>query len=83
MFDNQTLFSSNGQDTSYSRGEPWIKTPYRDGKANLSTIETYAGQIAQLMTDQTRRLRSITDPEFGFARVNVVKTETCIHVRWS
>jgi hypothetical protein len=79
MFQNQTLVN-NALETS---GEPWLKSLYHKGQSNFSTVEAYASQIARAMTKQTRLIRSFRDEHYGFAKGTVMKTETCVQVRWA
>jgi hypothetical protein len=82
MFYNKRVGGNYGSYAQNLDGDLWIKMIYHNGTANLTTMEAYAGQLARSLTVKTRILSSQRDQDLGFARGIVVKTETCIEVKW-
>jgi len=80
MYQDQTLFLDR---QSRPNGEAWLKSLYHNGQSNLTTVEAHASKIARAITKQTRRIRSLRDPEYGFAKGTVMETATCVQVRWA
>lgn len=82
MFYDKRVGGNYGSYTQNLDGDLWIKMIYRNGTANLTTMEAYAEQLARSLTAKTRMLGSLKDQGLGSAKGVVVKTETCIEVRW-
>lgn len=79
---NQTLkLELNANYPRDSYGEAWIKTLYRNGRADLTTIEAFTSQIAASISAQAR-MSSHRDWNSAFVYGRANRTETCIQVRW-
>ena len=63
-------------------GSLWIKSLYRNGTANISTVETLVGQLATSMTAYTR-INPNRDQSLGYVYGSAIRTETCIRVQWA
>lgn len=82
IFSNQTLkLELNANYPRDSYGEAWIKSLYRKGRADLTTVNEFTSQIAASISAQARMSpRRDWKSAFVYGRAN--RTETCIHVRW-
>ncbi|OAL54792.1 hypothetical protein IQ07DRAFT_628521 [Pyrenochaeta sp. DS3sAY3a] len=72
-------FNSKNPGDSY--GEAWMKTLYRNGRANLTTVEGFTSEIAASISAQAR-MSSHRDWNSAFVYGRANRTETCIQVRW-
>lgn len=83
LFSDQRIQSVYGPNApEASSGQDWIKALYKLGKANFTTVESYAKQLADSLTIYTRTSHFNSSDASTFARGNANRTDICVHVRW-
>lgn len=82
IFDNKTLdtpYWSRG--ASSAQGDLWLINMYRNGTADMDTINTYMNGLAWSMTGNMRQNSEDSMP-LRIASGQMQKVETCLTVRW-
>jgi hypothetical protein len=83
FFANQSVLLTASMNMAWlSSGEVWIKQLFNNGSASISTISEQVGQLARSMTAYNRK-RPKAESVFDFAYGDVIKTETCVQVKWA
>ncbi|KAL1644183.1 hypothetical protein SLS58_004463 [Diplodia intermedia] len=62
-------------------GQPWMKLLYRDGTANMSSVNQYMNGLALSMSAAIRQYGD--DSSTDYIRGTVMDSQTCIRVRWA
>lgn len=83
QFDKKSLVLAYGpQSPSASYGELWTKNLYRNGTANLDSVEAFTARLTRSMSASIRLFGSKRSEKFGFVQGDAVQTDTCVQVRW-
>lgn len=69
-------------DSTASYGEIWIKNLYRNGTADLDSVEAFTARLTRAMTAFMRLRGSKENRKIGCVEGVAVQTKTCVQVQW-
>lgn len=69
-------------DSTASYGEIWIKNLYRNGTADLDSVEAFTARLTRAMTAFMRLRGSKENRKVGCVEGVAVQTKTCVQVQW-
>jgi hypothetical protein len=83
LFVNKTVSGWYGTGSDRSTwGEVWMKDLWRNGTADLNTVNTFAQQLAGSITTYMRNFNS-SYVKTLYTDGDAIRTEVCIKVRWA
>lgn len=80
VFDYASVHTTNYSNMSTYFGDPWMRRLYANGTANLTTVEAYAANLAESMSNYIRAWGDSGTPVL--VEGQSYRTETCIKVEW-
>jgi hypothetical protein len=80
IFDYASVHTTNYSNMSTYFGDPWMRRLYANGTANLTSVEAYASDIAESMSNYIRIWGDSGTPVL--VNGQSYRTETCIKVEW-